>query len=676
MSSPATTSQSSSHAMMVEIKVQDPGTMQEGVFRCPLAPLRTNMRFFEPVIAKQMNEVKMAAVTSSSGTTPPLVLRAKCDHRTFEWLLDWMNGNAPLMTIHNIVSIALSSSFLQMRALTDESLVYLRSHLPEVVASSVDLMALPVELVLQLSRVVRDSDLAAALHQLYDRKSTTHPNRAFVASLLQHYVCYRLGLEGDDEEGGDGAVGGRADGKKKGAGRRVDAASATAGVAATDNATQTALCGGGDLVLKSSSGLRWCRLCAMLFDQAEMQRLIRAFQLSSPECVAQVAMAAGASAASAARVVSPALSSPAGAINAAATATSHNGGSSSSSKKVGNTSRGDDGRGSTVRNTNSLSTIRCVGPRGEVFTTHAESRRALPVVLDAPPLLRCDRAASTASLTAATMRLERWAWRIIGATRYVSCRRCFHLVPLIEVPTHHCSNLTHRFASPDNVADDVNQLVRWFMYCAERRVYAEDGGLTPILFNGPRHILAEEVVEVPIAPKPGTGSQLLPQKENCATDGVSSGGDVKDSSAGRTDANVAPSNMSGGGTELGKRSAASWPHVIGASPNPPLSFWANKPFYVAEVMDKGIVDIDIQNYVERQHRFEVEAQQRRASELFNPPLMRLASSPAAGSTTSSSPSPRLIGSASGASSTGSVNRGKTSVKPVRVRATARSPYGI
>ncbi|KAL7699558.1 hypothetical protein N2W54_007744 [Lotmaria passim] len=619
MSSSSTTAQSSSHGMVVEIAVQDPETTQERVFTCSLAPLRSHMRYFEPIIAKQMNEVKVAAVASPSGTTPPFTLRAKCDHHTFQWLLDWMNGNAPAMSLHNVVSITLSSSFLQMRALAEESLLYLRTHLPEIVSSGIDLRALPVELVLRLSRIVRDSDLAAVLQHLYDRKNTTHPNRIFVASLLQHYVCYRLGVEGEDEGSDDDSS--PSAGKKNAAGRRSEVGVAHSSNNSGNDKRRSAVGSGsgvGSLTLKSSSGLRWCRLCACLFDQAEVQRLIRAFQLSSPECPAQAAMA-GESSTAAAPDASPALSSSAGAT------------------AMANRSRS----GSAPNTLSGPATVRYVGPRGEVFTTHAASRRALPVVLEAPPLLKYDSAATAASITASAMRLERWAWRIIGATRYVSCRRCFHLVPLVEVPSHHCSSLPPKFASPDNVAEDVNHLVRWFIYCTERRVYADEGGLTHVHFSGPRHVLAEEVVEVHVAPK---SEPAMPTPQ--AAQGIAS----NDAAA-----------------EKDKKGAST----------PSLSLWAAKPFYVAEVMDKGIVDIDIQNYVERQHRFEVEAQQRRASVLFNPPHMRLASSPAVGQASfSSSPSPRFVSSVSGTSNAGSLNRGKPGVKPMRVRASTRSPYGF
>ncbi|KPA85303.1 hypothetical protein ABB37_01638 [Leptomonas pyrrhocoris] len=641
MSSLSTASQPSSHGRMVEIAVQDPETVQERVFRCALEPLRSHMRFFEPIIAKQMSEVKTAAAASPSGTTPPLKLRAKCDHRTFEWLLDWMNGKAPAMTMRNIVSVTLSSHFLQMQALAEESLLYLRTNLSTIVSSHIDLMALPVDLVLRLSRMVQDGDLAAVLQRLYDSKTSTHPNRAFVATVLQHYVYYLLGLEGEGDDGDDGAGGPRSD----------NATPASDKNAAETHDTANACSGEAGLHLRSSSGLRWCRLCAMLVDQAEIQRLTRVFQLSAPECPAQTAMESGS--APSTSNISP---SPSSFREGAA---ANNNGSRTSKGNGRNHSRTKD----VAKGAGKPPTIRYVGPRGEVFTTHAESRRALPVVLEAPPLLKYDPAATAAATTAAMMQLERWAWRIIGAIRYVSCRRCFHLVPLVEVSTHHCSNLPHKFASPDNVAGDVDHLVRWFTYCAEQRVYAEEGGLTPLLFNGPRRVLAEEVVEVRVGAP--SESALLPSKS------VKNGGSGSD---GIVNGNGARSTAA---AERGGKDVASWPSIAGAASNQPMSFWASQPFYVAEVMDKGIVDIDIQNYVERQHRFQVEAQQRKTSALFNPPHMRLASSPMAGQGASMpAQSPQFVSSVSGASSSGSLNRGKANLKPRSMRGGVRSPYGF
>ncbi|KPI89450.1 hypothetical protein ABL78_1414 [Leptomonas seymouri] len=649
MSTTSTASLFSLQGMLVEIAVKDPETQQDRVFRCALGPLRTHMRFFEPIIAKQVNEMKMAELASPCGTTHPFTLRAKCDHRTFEWLLDWMNGRAPAMTVRNIVSVTLSSNFLQMHALAEESLMYLRSHLSEMVTSSIDLMALPVDVVLRLSRIVRGSDLAAVLLHLYNRTNTAHPNRVFIASLLQHHVCYRLGLEGADGDGDDGAGGLRSDNaasanKKKTARRRSE------GVQGGPNAVPTgdnASVGGGgrELVLRGISGLRWCRLCGTLFDEAEMQRLIRSFQVSAPECPAM----AGESPAPPISHASPSsVPHPAGAAT-----NGYAGGKGSSSSCAKNCAE---------NNAIIPSVIRFVGPRGEVFTTHTESRHALPVVLDDPPLLKYDRSATTESIIAAAMRLERWAWRILGTTSYVSCRRCFHLVPLVEVPAHHCSSLPQRFASPDNVPDNTNYLVRWFVYCAEQDVYADEGGLTPIQFDGPSHVLAEEVVTVPVALKSLSATP--------SSKAIMSGAGGKDEIVCGARKNQAPAV--GGG----KMNAAAWSGIAGAPPTPPMSFWATKPFYVAEVMDKGIVDIDIQNYVERQHRFIVEGQQRRASALFNPPHMRLASSSMVAQASSSTPSPRLFSNVSGASNSTSLSRGKVCIRPTRIRGNARSPYGM
>ncbi|KAK7194785.1 hypothetical protein NESM_000398800 [Novymonas esmeraldas] len=534
---------------VVEIAVQDPVTHHERTFRCALNPLRAHMRYFEPHLQRQLDEPH----TSPSSA---LTLRARCDHATFQWLVEWLGGKAPPLTNGNVVSVCLSSAFLQMQELTDSALLYLSAHLAEVVSSSFDLTSLPMHLVLRLSHMVRDTDLAAALLRLHEQRSASHPNRAFVASLLQHYVCHHVGVADCADAAAESA-----------------AAVPPAGASGSGSGS-----GNGALTLSSTSGLRWCRLCASLFDEAEMDRLCRASPHTSPACPAHTAAAA------------PPPSSSTGACTAAA-----------------------------------MQPTVCIGPRGELFTTHAAARQAMPVELEAPPPLRSGTAVSRGPSAASPTELERWAWRVLGACRFVGCRRCSHLVALLDTPGHRCSELPPRYSSPDNAAEDINSLVRWFLYCAENGVYEREGGLTPMHYGGPASVLATEVVAVPT---------------------ISA---AADASRGRAAAAAA---ADGGATTA----------PAGLSLLDGVALWARRPFYTTEVMSEGIVDIDILNYVERQHRLDVESLQRRASATQVRVPMRLSVVPlaaggptAAATMASSSSSPRpasSLGDARGGSGGG------------------------
>ncbi|CBZ28534.1 conserved hypothetical protein [Leishmania mexicana MHOM/GT/2001/U1103] len=599
---------------MVEITVQDPATHHDRAFLCALGPLRTHMRYFEPLIQRQINEAKVSSPSESPASLAvAFTLRARCNHATFQWLMNWIGGKAPQLTNDNVVSICLSSSFLQMQELSDNALMYLGAHLKEIVSSSFDLTSLPTHLVLRLSHMVRDVDLAAALLRLHEERSANHPNRAFVVSLLQHYVCHKLGVA-------DGAAAFSQTGAAATASSGINGGAWTpAGLPATHS---------GQLTLPPTCGLRWCRLCANLFDEGELDRLGRTSQLSGPKC--------------------PAQSGP----------TPHAGGKGHHASIAGRKWR--------------------VGPRGEIFTTHAAARHTTPVILEAPPALKGNEvSASTLAADAAspfTAELERWAWRIIGAIRYLGCRRCLHLVSLLDVSQHRCSELPKKFSSPDNEAEDVKYLYLWFDYCAEHNVYEREGGLTPMQYSGPAHVLAEEVVEVPTF-----GSKPEP---------VSRGSAATTASAAASRNDVRAAGMEGTGA-VAVGSAGNTSTALASPHSSAISLWATMPFYVKEVMSENVVDIDILNYVERQHRFGSEAQQCRASAAQNYPAMRLSISPvvagaarghAGGQLVSSSSSLRPLSSIGGTSGGGTASRfrGNSSggARGSRPRADPHtSPYG-
>ncbi|KAG5474407.1 hypothetical protein LSCM1_03189 [Leishmania martiniquensis] len=571
---------------MVEIMVQDPATHHERAFLCALGPLRTHMQYFEPIIQRQMSEAKaLRPSASSSSSAVALTLRARCDHATFQWLMGWVSGKGVQITNDNVVSICLSSSFLRMQELSDNALMYLSAHLQEIVPSSFDLTNLPMHLVLRLSHMVRDNDIAAALLRLHEERCAYHPNRMFVASLLQHYVCHQVGVA-------DGA-----EAVSRTATATTGDANGSARAPAESPATRS-----GELILPPTCSLRWCRLCATLFDEGEMHRLSRASQLSSPEC--------------------PAHSGP--------------------MRDASNRAHHVEATGPTWR----------VGPRGEVFTTHAAAPNATPVVLEAPPALKGSGvSASTAAAEAASpfpAELERWAWRIIGASRYVGCQRCFHLVSLLDVPHHRCSELPEKYWSPGNAAEDVQYLVRWLNYCTEHRVYEQEGGLTPMQYKGPAEVLAGGVVIHSFRSTPDP----MWRGASKATSGV-----AVDSVANPATARASLCSDD-------------------------ISLWAAMPFYVKEVMSENAVDVDILNYVERQHRLDVEAQQRKVPAAQKSFAMRLSIAPAgpgiaggrAGGLLASSSSPRPL------SGTGAMGRSRgisgDGTRGARLQVNLRtSPYG-
>jgi hypothetical protein len=47
-----------------------------------------------------------------------------CDVSIFEWLMKYVHGSQPKLEIKNAVSILISSDFLQMKNLTDDSIMF------------------------------------------------------------------------------------------------------------------------------------------------------------------------------------------------------------------------------------------------------------------------------------------------------------------------------------------------------------------------------------------------------------------------------------------------------------------------------------------------------------------------------------------------------------------------
>ncbi|KAF5220730.1 putative protein of unknown function (DUF3342) [Trypanosoma cruzi] len=104
-----------------------------------------------------------------------------------------------------------------------------------------------------------------------------------------------------------------------------------------------------------------------------------------------------------------------------------------------------------------------IGTRGEILTTHVASKQ--PANLAFPSISWSDE------------HVERWAWRIIGATYFFLCRQCNHLVSLIDTTTHGCSGGVAAFSCVEggNRADS-EALLAWY----DNSKYLYVGGLNPI----------------------------------------------------------------------------------------------------------------------------------------------------------------------------------------------------
>ena len=82
-----------------------------------------------------------------------------CDIYVFEWLMQHMKGNNPNLEISNVVSIVISSQFLQMNELVDECVSFMAKNLSQIIELPLDLSCLNDQLLKKLNHCLSDQDL-------------------------------------------------------------------------------------------------------------------------------------------------------------------------------------------------------------------------------------------------------------------------------------------------------------------------------------------------------------------------------------------------------------------------------------------------------------------------------------------------------------------------------------
>lgn len=271
----------------VQITVRDKIARRTEVFYCPLPILMQGMKYFQPIIQKQLDEQRANPKAESSekeSDGPVIALKVNCSTEIFRWLLAYMKKEGPKFSDANAVSIVLSSHFLRMDELTDIALEYVRDNLANVLVSGVDMDCIPGELLGRFCTITREYHVASALLELYDRGEEDHAGRSFLSTVARHLAMIRLsgkagmasskrrwdhsssvstGMKGKDEMGG-GVSGTYYSGQ---------VTSSTSGADKTEK-------------MPLDNGLRWCRLCGVLYDSAGIQRLLLSGKSTEPPCEA------------------------------------------------------------------------------------------------------------------------------------------------------------------------------------------------------------------------------------------------------------------------------------------------------------------------------------------------------------------------------------------------------
>ena len=100
----------------VLIHVCDEAKKKTQDFRCDKNLLLNNMKYFEKYL-------------SSSQTLEDIDISVHCDITIFDWLMKYVHSLNPELEIKNSISILISSDFLQMAPLVEESLNYVAENL-------------------------------------------------------------------------------------------------------------------------------------------------------------------------------------------------------------------------------------------------------------------------------------------------------------------------------------------------------------------------------------------------------------------------------------------------------------------------------------------------------------------------------------------------------------------
>lgn len=95
------------------------------------------------------------------GVNDDIDIEVHCDVGIFEWLMKFIHSptDRPPLTAESVVSIMVSSDFLEMPELVDECLEYLKSHMSQVVVVPLDLSCVTAALTHRLAEMFSDVEL-------------------------------------------------------------------------------------------------------------------------------------------------------------------------------------------------------------------------------------------------------------------------------------------------------------------------------------------------------------------------------------------------------------------------------------------------------------------------------------------------------------------------------------
>lgn len=382
----------------VHILVRDKPLHRTQNFVVPLLLLQNGMRYFQPILKKALKDRSKDGDDSSKKKKGPITLNVNCNIEIFRWLVAYLQKENPKLTNSNAVSVILSSHFLRMDELTDVALLYFRDHLADILVSGVDMECIQGELLGRFCTITKESHVAATLLSLYEWGKEDHVGRSLLVLVARHLAILRLNGNTISHqrcrfaENVSGGCSPPSSTKKESAQSSTTASSSFHPDIVADKTAEGkenddfALLG---MSVPSDNGLRWCRLCGILYDSASIQRLLKLGKCIKPVCDA-------------------------------------------------------------LMNQYEL----CMGPRGEVFTSHVASDN--PVCISPPS-------------TWNQQEIEHWSWQVIGSILLVVCNICRCPCSLNEALYHSCPGV--KFVSEDPGFEDgeLQTILRWMQLCVAKQ---------------------------------------------------------------------------------------------------------------------------------------------------------------------------------------------------------------
>jgi hypothetical protein len=117
-------------------------------FKCDKTLLLLNMKYFEKYLADSKN-------------LDDIDISVHCDISIFDWLMRFVHKKEPKLEIKNSISILISSDFLQMPHLVDETIQFIAHHLQDILLLPIDMNCMNSTLIKKLATWVSLDELSA-----------------------------------------------------------------------------------------------------------------------------------------------------------------------------------------------------------------------------------------------------------------------------------------------------------------------------------------------------------------------------------------------------------------------------------------------------------------------------------------------------------------------------------